>query len=110
MNKVNFNGKTYTSNGSIVITNGRVILDGKEVTTEESTKIINIVIKGSVDVLEIDNCNYVQVKGNCGSVKTISGDIECDGEVLGDVSSVSGKIECFGDVKGSIRSISGDIN
>ena len=89
------NGVTY-SGRSVVMTNGKLIIDG--VTHTSNDKVINITITGDIDELSVDSCEYVSVVGNVtGSVKTVSGDILIDGNVSGDAKTVSGGIKC-GDV------------
>ncbi|MET3505433.1 hypothetical protein [Halalkalibacter oceani] len=107
MGTVNINGVTYQGN-SIVVNNGRVIIDGKEAVPTKQ-KEINIQIQGDVKMLSIDSCNSLMVNGDAGSVKTTSGDVEIGGNVNGSVSTVSGDVEC-GDIRGSVSTVSGDID
>lgn len=120
-NMININGKQYSGN-SITIRNGQVIIDGKNVSSDD--KVINISIDGNVNSVDVDYCSSLSVKGdvktvttssgdvkvdgNAGSIKTSSGDVDVSGNVSGDVSTVSGDVEC-GHVTGKVSTISGDI-
>ncbi len=104
MATVKFNGQTYVGS-NITITNGRVIIDGKDETPEG--KHITISVEGDIQQLSVDTCHQVTVNGSCGSARSTSGDIKC-GEVKGDVGTTSGDIKC-GHVGGSVRANSGDI-
>lgn len=107
MGTVNVNGTIIqTNNGSITISNGRVIVDGKDVTPD--SKVITISVEGNIEKLRVDSCEKVQVTGQCGTVSTTSGDIEIEGDVSGSVSSVSGDVDCR-NVGGSISTVSGDV-
>lgn len=107
MSRININNRTYSGN-SVVITNGKVIVDGKDVTPEKNEREINIIIEGNIDDLNVDACNKLSVNGNVGSVKTLSGDVDVDGYVSGSVSTMSGDVDC-GNVNGSVSTMSGDI-
>jgi hypothetical protein len=103
---INFNGKIFTGR-SITITNGKVIIDGKDVTTE--AKEINIVVEGSLDKLEVDYCNTITVKEVVKSVKTQAGDVIVQGNIGGDVKTMSGSVECEGSIAGDVSTMSGSI-
>ena len=110
MNRVSINGVVISGDlvggSSVQICNGKVTINGKDVTPD--SKNINISIEGNVDTLKIDCCNTVDIKGNVKSVQTTSGDIDC-GDVEGDIKTVSGDVDC-GKVSGAIRTVSGDVN
>ena len=105
MGSININGRNY-SGRSVIITNNRVIIDGKDVT--EESKIITVTILGDIESFSADVCESVKIIGNVGSVKTVSGDVEIGGSVNGNVKSVSGDIEC-GAISGSVETVSGNI-
>jgi len=105
MASINMNGKIY-SGRSVSISNNKVIVNGVDITPD--SKIINIIIEGDVDKIEVDYCESVAVNGNAQTIRTTSGDIICK-DVKGDVQSTSGDIEA-GNVGGSIQTVSGDIN
>ena len=106
-NSITINGLTITSSGgSINVINGRVWIDGKDVTPDAKT--ISIVVHGDVGMLSADGCNTIEVAGSVGGdVSTQSGDIKC-GDVTGSVSTMSGDVRC-GSVGGSVKTMSGDI-
>lgn len=102
---ITINGNTYSGN-SIVVTNGKVIIDGKEVTPDG--KEINIVVEGNINELRVDACNKVSVTGSVKSIATQSGDIDVTGDVDGNIQTMSGDVDC-GMVGGSISTMSGSV-
>ena len=105
MGTIRVNGMSI-SGSNISITNGKIIVDGKDMTPDQ--KEIKIEVIGDIDTLSVDACNEVSVKGNIGKLKTMSGDVEVTGDVTGDVSSMSGDIRC-GNISGSVKTMSGNI-
>lgn len=105
---ITINGKSisYSGNGSISIVNGKVIVDGKRIDSEDS-KTINITILGDIKDLNIDYCETISVSGTVGDLQTTSGDVNCK-DISGDVQSTSGNIEC-GNVNGSVKTVSGNV-
>ena len=101
---ININGVSYQGN-SISVTNGKVLIDGVDAGIEG--KEISIVVDGDLGSLSVDSCNYVKVSGNCDQVKTMSGDIEVGGDVMGDCKTMSGDIAC-GHIFGGAETKSGD--
>lgn len=101
---VTVNGKTISCSGSnIVISNGKVIVDGNVIQSEIGNSA-KIVING--DVNKIDCSGSVEVHGNsgeidCGGSCTVSGDvngnIDCGGSV--ECGNVSGDIDAGGSVR-----------
>lgn len=112
MNQIIINNKVISSfnmsgnNSSIVVSNGKIIINGTDVTPD--AKEIYVVVTGDVTNLEIGACNDVKITGNVGSVKSGSGNINIDGPVTGDVKAGSGNIHC-GNVGGSVKTGSGNI-
>ena len=106
MSSVTINGVTY-SGRNVVITNGKVMIDG--VNNTPNDKVINITVTGDINELSVDACELVAIVGNIGgSVKTVSGDISIDGNVTGDIKTVSGDVKS-NDVGGKITTVSGDV-
>ena len=105
MSTISINGNTYSGN-SIVVTNGKVIINGKDVTPD--SKEINIKGDGDIDELKVDACNKVEITGDVSNVKTQSGDVEISGNVTGSIQTMSGDVDC-GTVGGSISTMSGDV-
>jgi len=105
MSNIIINGTTY-SGDSVVITNGKVIINGTDVTPD--SKEINIKVEGNISELKIGACNKLEITGDVSNVKTQSGDVEISGNVLGSVQTTSGDVEC-GNVGGSISTTSGDV-
>lgn len=92
--------------GDLCITNGRVTINGKDVTPAD-TKNITIEVLGNVHKISVDACNSVTVTGSAGAVKTMSGDVEC-GDVTGSVETMSGDVTCKS-VGGGVKTMSGDV-
>jgi hypothetical protein len=102
------NNKKYESVGqSISIINGKIVIDGNNVTPD--TKKINIVVDGDIENIHVDYCESIKIKGNVSNgVNTTSGDVEIDGNVTGNVKTTSGDIRC-NNVGGEISTISGNV-
>lgn len=105
-NTVTINGVSFSAGRNISISNGRVIIDGKDVTPDG--KEIRIEVQGNIESLSVDACNVIEVSGNIGDASTQSGDIKC-GDVLGSVNTMSGDVRC-GSVGGNVKTMSGDIS
>lgn len=109
MSEYSFNGNktsNFFSSKSVVISNGKVFIDGKDVTPD--SKEINITIEGNVEKLEVEACNKISITGNANNISTQSGDIDIQGSVNGSVSTMSGDVDC-GNISGSVSTMSGDI-
>ena len=106
MNTISINGLKITGGRSVVISGGRVIVDGKDVTGEDA-KTINIEIHGDVRELSADVCDTISVTGSVGKIKTQSGSIQCN-DVTGLVQTMSGSVSC-GKIGGDASTMSGDI-
>lgn len=108
----NNNCRTIIKGGTITITDGKIMFDGKPIeelnaiNTDE--KVINITIEGNVERLEVDYCTSIKVTGDCKRVKTNNGDIEIGGNVAGDVHTNMGSITC-GDIEGDCHTNMGSI-
>lgn len=101
---IRINNKTFKGK-SITITDNKVIIDGKDVTPD--AKAINIVIEDSIDSINADNCESITVYGDCHSVQTMSGDVECR-NITGNVKTMSGDVDAH-NISGSVQTMSGDI-
>jgi hypothetical protein len=104
---ITINGKTITTNGgSIQVGNGKIIIDGVDMTPD--SKEINIEVIGNVDLLEIDTCSKVKITGDAKTVKSHNGNIDIGGNISGDVSTHNGNINCA-NVGGSVTTRNGNI-
>ncbi len=103
---IRINGIEVSFGRKVQIENGRVKVDGEDVTPEG--KVIKIEIQGNVDSLMVDSCDTVQVAGDVGSLEVKAGDVTCR-DVSGSVSTMAGDVNC-NNVGGSVRTMSGDIN
>jgi hypothetical protein len=104
MATMNINNNGYVGR-NIVINNGKIIIDGKDVTPDSKTITIDIV--GDIDSLSVDSCQTIKVQGDVNSLRTTSGDIECR-DVKTDIKTTSGDVEC-GNIGGSVTTVSGDV-
>lgn len=107
MNKITINGVLITGGRNITMRNGKVLVDGVDVTPD--TKEISVVINGDVEKLEADSCLKISITGDVGSVKTLSGDVDISGTINGYVQTMSGDVKCGGSINGSVSTMSGDI-
>ena len=105
MNTISINDNKYSGN-NIIVTNGKVIINGKDVTPE--SKEININVEGNIDELKVDACNKVFVNGNIDNLKIQSGDVDITGDITGNIEIMSGDVNC-GMVGGSISTMSCDV-
>jgi hypothetical protein len=102
--RVVINGKSYTGRRVNVI-DGRVIVDGKDVTPESKT--ITISVEGNIESLSVDACTAIKISGNVGDLKSGAGDVACE-NIMGSVESGSGDITCM-NVEGNVRTGAGDV-
>ena len=109
-NTIKINGMTITTGGkSIVVNNGKVIVDGKPIGLNKDDKVFKIEVHGDVDVLDVDVCEYIKVVGNVGDVKTSQGDIDIEGDVMDTVTNSQGNIKIGGDLNGNAKNSMGSI-
>ena len=117
---ITINGKNIFGK-NINISNGKVIIDGVDMTPD--SKEITINVMGNIDTLDVDYAKEIKVNGDINKASTGSGDITCV-NITGGARTGSGDIECetlngdvqtgSGDVKattitGSVKTGSGDI-
>ena len=98
------NGQVYTGT-NVNVVNGKVIIDGKDMTPESKT--INIVVEGNIEKLDVDACSMITVNGQVGELESGAGDVKC-GDVAGPVRTGSGDVQC-GNVEGNVQTGSGDV-
>ena len=89
---------------NVSISNNKVTIDGV-VQDGELQGDVNIQIYGDVDTL--DNASGVVTCNNVGSLKTMSGDVECK-DISGNVKTMSGDVTAQS-IGGSVDTMSGDI-
>lgn len=85
---VTVNGQAYSGN-AVVIANGRVYVDHKEVEGAQDQPI-KIEIDGDVEQLTTQSGD-VAVNGDVGSVSTMSGDVKAS-RIYGQVETMSGDV------------------
>lgn len=103
MSSVEINGRSFSGKNISIDSNG-VVIDGKHVELGKEL-VFNVVVIGEVQ--SIHGANSVKVTGPVGSVKTMSGEVEC-GDVTGNVSTMSGDITA-NNIAGSVKTMSGAI-
>ena len=99
------NGRPYYGD-KISINNNKVIIDGVNVTPEDTLQV-SIIVEG--DIKSIDGATDVKVLGNVGSVRTQSGDVEVGGNIEGSINTMSGDVKADGNIEGPTSTMSGDI-
>lgn len=92
--------------GNVVISNGKIIIDGKDVTPDSVD--IKIEIKGNVDKLKVDACNFIKVIGDVNNISSHNGNVDIDGNVLNNCSTHNGNIKAH-KIKGSAKTQNGNI-
>lgn len=102
---ISINGTTYVGN-NVKIVNGKVIVDGKDMTPD--AKNITIQVNGDISNLDVDICDKLSITGNVNELSTVSGDVEIGGSVGGNIKTTSGDIKC-GNIAGNVKTVSGDI-
>lgn len=105
MSTITINGNVF-SGDNISVVNGRVTINGKDVTPD--AKEIHISVQGDVESIDVGACREFEVIGNVGKVRTGSGDLKC-GNVTGDVQTGSGNVDCWS-IGGSVQTGSGDVS
>jgi len=105
MATINLNGKSY-SGRNVTIRNGKVIIDGKEQKCDD--KVINIMVEGDIERLDVGCAEKIAVQGNVGNVNTDTANVDINGHVEGNVTTEVGNVKC-GDVGGNVRSEVGNV-
>jgi len=101
------NGKSFKGN-SVSISGNNIIIDGNVVDGLEDEKVINIKVDGNIETLDIDNCDKIDITGECGVVTSKNGNIMIKGNVSGDVTNKNGNIMCHS-VGGDVETKNGNI-
>ncbi|WP_338978163.1 hypothetical protein [Fusobacterium nucleatum] len=99
-------GNINIKGNNISIINNKIFVDGKEIETEE--KVINIIVEGNLDKLEVDCCNSIKVNGVTKDVEVSNGNITISGDVKGNVNNINGNIIAKV-INGNCKTINGDI-
>lgn len=103
--KISINGFTY-SGKSINIKNNKILIDGVDVTPND--KIINIIVSGNADIIQVDACDTVKVAGDVEKLTVSAGNVDIGGDVYGNVETSAGNIQC-GNVEGNVDASAGNI-
>ena len=105
MGEITINKKVYNGN-NIIINNEKIIIDDVEKTP--NSKEITIEVIGNIQSLDVDNCEKINIEGDCNKVSSVNGDIDC-GDVGGSVSTVNGDVNAK-NINGSVSTVNGDIS
>ena len=100
------NSSISIEGNNVSIINNKIFVDGKEIETEE--KVINIIVEGNLDKLEVDCCNSIKVNGITKDIEVSNGNIAISGDVKGNVNNVNGNIIAKV-INGNCKTINGDI-
>ena len=99
-------GNINIKGNNVSIINNKIFVDGKEIETEE--KVINIIVEGNLDKLEVDCCNSIKVNGVTKDIEVSNGNIAISGDVKGNVNNINGNIIAKV-INGNCKTINGDI-
>ena len=100
------NSSISIEGNNVSIINNKIFVDGKEIETEE--KVINIIVEGNLDKLEVDCCNSIKVNGVTKDIEVSNGNIAISGDVKGNVNNVNGNIIAKV-INGNCKTTNGDI-
>ena len=100
------NSSISIEGNNVSIINNKIFVDGKEIETEE--KVINIIVEGNLDKLEVDCCNSIKVNGVTKDVEVSNGNISINGDVKGNVNNINGNIIAKA-INGNYKTTNGDI-
>lgn len=92
---INNSSTTISGNNISISGNGRIVVDGKDVTDQyNTTKKIEVVVTGDAGVVNV-NAGNVTIEGNVlEDVKVDAGNITIKGDVHRDVTVDCGNIKC----------------
>lgn len=110
MNSITVNGAKITATGDISIVNGKIFVNGENVTPDDKDKReINIVVTGDTGTIAVDYCQSLSVTGNITDLQSTNSDILVRGIILGNLQTTSGDVQTYGGVGGSVQTVSGDV-
>lgn len=104
--KVVINGQSYFGS-NINIINGKVMVDGTELSDLRTEPEINIIVDGNVEKLSSENGNIICK--DAGEVHNKNGNISAQ-EVIGPVTNKNGDIVVSGSIHGDVTNKNGDIS
>ena len=103
MGKININGTeiNFADGARIVVENGRLVIDGKEITAVNDNATIYVYGDvGSINCKGSVNCNNVKYNVTCGgsiNCDDVSGDVTAGGSVNADC--IGGNVKAGGSVR-----------
>ena len=110
MNSNNTINGISISGNNISISNGKIIVDGKEYKPDDDKRlaITHVTVQGSVVKLEVSQGN-VTVTGNTGDIECDQGNVTVGGSVTGNIECDMGNIDIQGSVSGSASADMGNV-
>lgn len=105
---ISINGATFKGK-NIQVRDNKVYLDGKLQPISKDTKIVNIVVNGDINSIEVDVCENIEVSGNATDIQTVNGDVKIEGQVGGNIKTVNGDVKTKGSILGGVKTVNGDI-
>lgn len=108
MSTITINGVVVAEEGrhALGLVDGRIVVDGRDVTPPASVRTIQIEVHGDLDQLEVDSCATVSIMGRVGNVSANRGNVHCD-DVAGSVQVKDGHVHC-GNVGGDVLTVSSE--
>lgn len=104
---IKINNTTYQSGKNLSIKNGRIFVDGTDVTP--IAEKFEITVSGDVETINFDYVKAINVTGNVGTLNAGMGDVNVSGDVSNGVSASQGDIDIKGNVEGKVKASQGDI-
>lgn len=110
MNSISVNGNNISTSGDISIINGKIFVNGEDVTPDDKDKKeISIVVTGNTGTIAVDYCRSLSVTGNVTDLQSTNSDVLVRGAILGNLQTTSGDVQTYGGVGGSVHTVSGDV-
>lgn len=104
---IKVNETTYQSGKNLSIRNGRIFVDGKDVTP--IAEKFEITVSGDVEKIDFDYVKAINVTGNVGTVNAGMGDVNVSGNIGADAHTGHGDIEVKGDIIGNAKTSMGNV-
>lgn len=109
-NSITVNGANITATGDISVINGKIFVNGENVTPDDNNKKeITIIVTGDTGSIAVDYCNNLTVTGNVTDLQSTSSNILLRGGILGNLQTTSGDVQTYGNVGGDVQTVSGDV-
>jgi hypothetical protein len=100
------NGQTFTGMSMDIYSDGKVMIDGKNVCTSYN---LQVSVHGDVSELNQTACS-THVTGNVGKIESSSGGVRIAGNVRGIAQTMSGSMRIGGNVHGNVLTQVGSVH